>query len=315
MNEKTFEDILCKYPELIEEGLTFKGRQVIVKGKRVDVMFVDRHGQKLIVELKNGAIRREHIAQLFDYEGEFITLDDPNVRVMLVGNRVPENLRRSLDHHGFEWKEIPIMVLVNFLKEKDDDKLLVEIEIEDSYPSGTNNMTRFERTTPSVLSNTSKERKRGETMTEGLSHESMQRHRFMQQLIERSREKTDIFRNVNHHPKQNSVPKTVGKYGLQWQFTAMKDFTRVELWFGTKDAGINLRRYEFVKKHKADIENRFKDPLLWDFDESRINQGVRYICKIGGFQNESYWRIIQDDMIDHLIKLVSALEEIIKSLE
>jgi len=28
MSEKDFEDIICKYPELIEEGLTFIGRQI-----------------------------------------------------------------------------------------------------------------------------------------------------------------------------------------------------------------------------------------------------------------------------------------------
>ena len=52
MDERTFEDIICKYPELIEEKLSFKGRQVIVKGKQVDVLFEDRYGQQLIVEVK-----------------------------------------------------------------------------------------------------------------------------------------------------------------------------------------------------------------------------------------------------------------------
>jgi hypothetical protein len=36
MNESQFEHILYKYPEIIEGGLKSKGRQVNVKGKRVD---------------------------------------------------------------------------------------------------------------------------------------------------------------------------------------------------------------------------------------------------------------------------------------
>ena len=36
MNERQFEDIIEKYPELIEEGLTLIGRQLSVKGKFVD---------------------------------------------------------------------------------------------------------------------------------------------------------------------------------------------------------------------------------------------------------------------------------------
>lgn len=71
MKEKQFEEILCRYPELLEEGLTLHGRQVRVRGKIVDLLFKDRYGQKLIVELKQGPIRREHIAQLLDYEGDF----------------------------------------------------------------------------------------------------------------------------------------------------------------------------------------------------------------------------------------------------
>jgi len=124
MDERTLEDIICRYPDLIENGLSFKGRQVTVNGKRVDVLFEDRHGQKLIVEIKKGTVLRTHVGQLLDYEGDFVSTDNPDVRVMLVGNRVPENLRRSLNHHGFEWKELTISALDIFLNEKDDFDLL-----------------------------------------------------------------------------------------------------------------------------------------------------------------------------------------------
>ena len=113
--EKEFEDILVRYPELIEPGLELKGRQVNVNRKFVDILYKDRHGQRLIIELKSGTIIRKHVAQLMDYEGYFLTPDDPTIRVMLVGNRVPNNLRRSLDHHGFEWREIPVIKIIEFL--------------------------------------------------------------------------------------------------------------------------------------------------------------------------------------------------------
>jgi hypothetical protein len=132
MDERTFEDIICKYPELIEDKLLFIGRQVNVEGKRVDVLLEDRHGQKLILELKKGTVRREDVSQLIDYEGYFVSSDDPNVRVMLVGTRVPENLRRSLDHHGFEWRELTTTFLVEFLRNNSDLELLNRIAPEES---------------------------------------------------------------------------------------------------------------------------------------------------------------------------------------
>jgi len=134
MNESQFEHILCKYPEIIEGGLNCKGRQVNVKGKRVDILFEDRHGQNLIVELKKGPIYRKHIAQLMDYEGYFLTTDDPTIRVMLIGNRVPPNLRKVLDHHGFEWKEFSISKLKSFLIGKKDTALLNYFEEEEITP-------------------------------------------------------------------------------------------------------------------------------------------------------------------------------------
>jgi hypothetical protein len=130
MNESQFEDILTKYPELIEVGLSLIGRQVKIGGKFIDLLFDDRHGHKLIVELKKGTILRKHIGQLLDYEGYLLTPDDPTVRVMLIGNRVPNNLQRALDHHGFEWKELKVGTLEKFLIEKDDRDLLKIFERE-----------------------------------------------------------------------------------------------------------------------------------------------------------------------------------------
>lgn len=130
MNEKQFEDIICRYPELIEDGLSLIDRQVSVGGKFVDVLFKDRHGQKLIAELKKGPIMRQHIAQLLDYEGYFLNLDEPTVRVMLIGNRVPKNLRKALDHHGFEYKELTVSALVEFLRNQDDTEFLRIVEAE-----------------------------------------------------------------------------------------------------------------------------------------------------------------------------------------
>jgi len=120
MNENQFEGIICDYPDLVEDGLKFVGRQVSVGGKLVDILFEDRHAQKLVIELKVGPILRKHIGQLMDYEGYFLSAETPTVRVMLVGNRVPVNFRKVLDHHGFEWKEITFSALVDHLKKHND---------------------------------------------------------------------------------------------------------------------------------------------------------------------------------------------------
>lgn len=118
--EKQIEDILCKYPELIEDGLTVTDRQKTIHKRRMDILFKDKYGRDLIVELKRGAIKDEHLGQILSYEGLLLSADDPTIRVMLIGNRVPPNIQKSLDHHGIAWKEISYSRLKEFVGSKKD---------------------------------------------------------------------------------------------------------------------------------------------------------------------------------------------------
>ena len=124
MDERTFETVLAKYPELIEDGLAIKGRQVSMYGRRMDLLFEDTFQRKLLIELKVGPIKDQHIGQVMSYEGMLLSADDPTIRVMLIGNRVPPNLRKSLDHHGIAWKEISISTLLAHLRDKSDSEML-----------------------------------------------------------------------------------------------------------------------------------------------------------------------------------------------
>ena len=122
--EKDFETALAKYPELIEEGLQLIGRQMTMYGRRMDLVFSDRFQRTLIAELKWGPIKDTHIGQIMAYEGILLSSTDPSIRVMLIGTRVPPNLRNSLDHHGIAWKEIKQTDLTSFLGSKCDHDLL-----------------------------------------------------------------------------------------------------------------------------------------------------------------------------------------------
>ncbi|MFW9878059.1 MAG: hypothetical protein ACFFG0_33680, partial [Candidatus Thorarchaeota archaeon] len=142
LSEKIFEDIICKYPELIEESLVLKGRQLALYGRRMDILFEDRFKRKLIIELKVGPIKDEHIGQILSYEGILLSADDPTIRVMLLGNRVPPNIQRSLDHHGIACKEITASQLKKFLSIKRDNEFLSFFQEEIYIPKGIKNATK-----------------------------------------------------------------------------------------------------------------------------------------------------------------------------
>ncbi len=119
-SERIFEDILVKYPELIESNLKFIGRQVNHFGKRIDILFEDRFNEKLIIELKKDNLDRNALSQVMEYEGYILSEKDPSARVKLIANRIPLNLKKAMEHHGIEYKEITQKQLLEFLESRDE---------------------------------------------------------------------------------------------------------------------------------------------------------------------------------------------------
>jgi hypothetical protein len=68
---------------------------------------------------------------------------------MLIGNQIPENLKRALDNHGIEYKEIKIATLVEFLENKEDITLLNYV-IQDE-PLNTKKLSNSKITSHKIL--------------------------------------------------------------------------------------------------------------------------------------------------------------------
>jgi hypothetical protein len=124
MKEKDLEDLICKYPDVIENGLSLIGRQVTIFGRRIDLLFQDKFGRQLLIELKAGPIKDEHIGQIMSYEGMLLSHENPDLRIMIVGTRVPPNLAKSLDHHGIAWKELSVEHLADFVNLKGEETFI-----------------------------------------------------------------------------------------------------------------------------------------------------------------------------------------------
>ena len=142
--EKDIEDILEKHHDyFIEPGLKFKSRQVSVKGGRADLLFVDRFGDELLVELKRGTVKREAIAQLIDYLGNLAN-ENSRMRLMLIAGSIPANWKNALDRQGIEFKEYIERDYLTYL-ENNDKELLEKIlqsqsvSASTSIPLSTNN--------------------------------------------------------------------------------------------------------------------------------------------------------------------------------
>jgi len=109
MKEREMQELLWNHPDkLLNEPLTqFRWEPSSAIG-RADLIFTDRLGRLLVVEVKRGKLARGAINQLVDYFGmvkrEF---PDKPVELMVVANSIPEERRVACEKLNIDYQEIP----------------------------------------------------------------------------------------------------------------------------------------------------------------------------------------------------------------
>ena len=108
MLERQMEEAIASCPEMfIEPGLTLVRRQVVINGRRPDVLFTDGLSRHLLVEIQSGRLDEDHLQRhfyyYFDYRSKY---PSTYPRLMFVANRIVIRHKEFLDEHGYEYKEI-----------------------------------------------------------------------------------------------------------------------------------------------------------------------------------------------------------------
>lgn len=108
MIEKEMEDLLWNHPQkFLGEQLTQFKRQLSSDIGRSDLIFIDRLGRLLVVEVKRGKLPREAVSQLYNYFGVVKRMyPDKVVELMVVANQIPEERRLACEKHDIEAREI-----------------------------------------------------------------------------------------------------------------------------------------------------------------------------------------------------------------
>jgi hypothetical protein len=109
MLERNMEEAVANCPDLfIEPGLTLVRRQVVINGRRPDVLFSDILSRHLLVEIQCGRLDEEHLQRhfyyYFDYRAKY---PSTNLRLMFIANRLVPQHKEFLDEHGYEFRELP----------------------------------------------------------------------------------------------------------------------------------------------------------------------------------------------------------------
>jgi RecB family endonuclease NucS len=120
ISEKEMEDAIVANPEkyLGESGLKLVARQYKIGNYIFDLLFEDRHGAKLIVEIQKGTLDRNHTYKIFDYHDEYKDNNPKEfVELMIIANIIPRERQDRLRSKGIDYREIPIN---SFLEDLED---------------------------------------------------------------------------------------------------------------------------------------------------------------------------------------------------
>lgn len=103
------EEAVVSCPELfIEPGLTFLRRQLVINGRRPDILFLDVTCRHLLVEIQQGRLDEQHLQRHFyyfyDYRAKF---PEAHPRLLFIANRIVPQHKEFLDDHGYEFREYP----------------------------------------------------------------------------------------------------------------------------------------------------------------------------------------------------------------
>ena len=110
LTEKIMEDAICNNPEkyLGEQGLKLISRQFRIGKYIFDLLFEDRHGAKLIVEVQKGTLDRFHTFKIIDYYQEYLEKNPKEIiELMVIANSITQERKKRLSAWGVTFKEIP----------------------------------------------------------------------------------------------------------------------------------------------------------------------------------------------------------------
>jgi hypothetical protein len=132
--ERQMEDAVARCPDrFIENNLQLVRRQIVINGRRPDILFEDVLQRHLLVELQRGRLGEDHLQRhdfyFYDYRAKYL---GSHPRLIFVVNRVIPQHKEFLDDHGYEYREIPEREFARKISECTSPDIPIAVEINKS---------------------------------------------------------------------------------------------------------------------------------------------------------------------------------------
>ena len=114
MLEKDIENLIALYPKDFFPKEEFKliNQQHPVQGRRIDILFEDKYGRFIIIEVKRGILSREAVGQIIEYYGLLKNIfPEKAIELILCANTIPPERKTFLENVGISCKEISLNLI------------------------------------------------------------------------------------------------------------------------------------------------------------------------------------------------------------
>lgn len=290
--ETDFTKWLEQNPDLLGEtlGLSVQSltREQGVGDFFVDLVGEEESGGKLIVENQFGKSDHDHLGKVLTYLAAF----EASVAVWIVETPRPEHVR------AFAW--LNDASSASFLLAQ-----VQAVRIGDSPPAPLLTLIVGPGEARNRVSNIKKE----------MAESDRLRLQFWSELISKLKLRGDTLHAHLSPQASNWISAGAGISGLSFNYF-LKDYgARVELYIDRYDTEEDNRKlFDLLEREKTSTEDNFQGTLHWQALEGKRAKRICWTTQSGGLKTPEKWPSLQDELIDAMQRLVSALKPHISKL-
>lgn len=254
----------------------------------VDIVAEDNNGRIVIIENQLEKSDHDHLGKLITY----LTAVEASCAIWIVSEPRTEHVK------AIAWLNESTSTDFYLIK-------LEAIKIGDSDPAPL---------FTEIVGPSEEAREIGETKKD-LKESQILRKQFWTQLLEYSREKTNLHSNITPGI-YGWIGTGAGKTGLSYNYLIRRNKANVELYIDRgKDSEIeNEQIFNELIKNKEQIETSFGESLSWEkLEDKRACRIAKYFDD-GGYSNEENWESIISELVDNMIQLEKSLSKYVSNL-
>ena len=294
LSEREMEDAIAADPTryLGEDGLILVARQHHIGNYIFDLLFRDRHGGMLIVEIQRGTLDRNHTYKILDYYDEFKEKNPGQfVELMVVANHIPQERKDRLRARGIEWRELPVADFPQPTQALPSADAQVPLSPAVGAPRDTGTAAASDTSGLSLPGRAP-------------SDERQSFLRFWSAVLSEANRRGDALREFRPRPAQ--CLNVWGRRGIHVIMCLKKHEAWVEVCI-QRPTPESASIYGAFQRYKALIEERFGSSLVWS------QAGGRNRCKIMtqriplGYADTERWTELHTRLVDLVLCFRRAL--------